>query len=122
MAPDFPRCAAGLELVDEPGALFGAEIGLRRRILARIRQVLVAEAQRRGWFAIAISTAGIDDARCVLVAQHRKGVRGKLIAAGFRALERAIVGEDHLRVAAVAKRAVDLEARNGRKVVRLESQ
>src|SRR4051812_35369442 len=77
VAPDFPWRLALAELIDEPCALLAAEVGLARIVFLRVRDVLVAEAQRRGRLAAVVGAAVVDHAGGVLVDELREGVRGE---------------------------------------------
>src|SRR5262245_19043900 len=86
MTPDLPGRLAGAQLVDEPGTLLPAEVRLARGVDLRVRDVLVAEAQRRRRLAAVVGAAVIEDARGIVVGEQRELVRRERAEVDVRGL------------------------------------
>ena len=61
IAPDLPRRGRALQLILEPRLLLGAEDGLRRRILLRVRDARLPEREFGGRIAAIEGAAPVED-------------------------------------------------------------
>ena len=121
--PRSSRLPSSSELLLEPLLLRGAEHAVRRRILARVRELLPAEADRRRRLPVGVRAARVEDlvhflgheVRIVLAAER---IGGRRVHRAFR-LERMLVGEHEVDVAAEAQAPIDVQAVDRREIVRL---
>src|ERR1043165_10166026 len=107
--PDLPRRRRALQLVLEPGLLLGSKNGLRRRVLLRVRDVPVFEAELRWRVAPVVGASPVEHLRDVLgehavevppVAQLAERVVAERVGAAIAVL----IGDDQIKVLAPAQR------------------
>src|SRR5580704_2882045 len=122
IAPNFPGRFRFPQAFEKPGLLFGAENGLRWTVFREIRNLDIAEADRRRRLPATVGSARIQNFHRLFSNELRKVILRKKLGlgpvGGFLGTIAALVGDDQFDVPAPAQGTVTLQAPNGGQIIR----